>query len=103
MAAVLKFFFNITGLFDPENYEIQLPDFDLGYVSFSGISPLLRGFTLCFWIKTTHDGFFIEYKVPREQGESLQLGCYVGNETIKLQLKTTRRCETKYYLYTLLP
>ncbi|XP_022807964.1 uncharacterized protein LOC111344965 [Stylophora pistillata] len=78
------------GFFDPENYEIQLPDFDPGYVSFSGISPLLKGFTLCFWIKTSHDGFFIEYKVPREQGESLQLGCYIGNDTLELQLKNSR-------------
>jgi len=83
--------FLVLGIFDPGNYEIHLPDIDLGYVSFSDVSPLRVGFTLCFWLKTEHSGFFIEYKVASEQNETLVLGVYCHNDTLVLKLKKTRR------------
>ncbi|KAJ7371535.1 hypothetical protein OS493_024875 [Desmophyllum pertusum] len=70
----------MTGIFDPGNYEIHLPDIDLGYVSFSDISPLHVGFTLCVWLKTKHSGFFIEYKVATEENETLVLGIYLRKQ-----------------------
>lgn len=78
------------GIFDPRNYEIHLPDIDLGYASFSESSSLHKGFTLCFWLKTSHNGFFIEYKVAKERGGSLQLGCYFSNDIFVIQMNNRR-------------
>lgn len=86
-----KFYFVGRGLNEPDNYEIHLPDVNVGNVSFSDISPLLHGFTLCFWLKTAHTGFFIEYKVASEEGESFVLEFYFSNNTFPVQLdKNTR-------------
>ena len=92
-----KTFHFSLGLFDPGNYEIHLPGIDLGYVSFSDISPLHLGFTLCFWLKTEYSGFFIEYKVATEQNESLVLGVYCGNNTFEVQLEKKGRYKHNFF------
>ena len=82
----------VLGIVEPGNYEIDLPDVDVGYLSFYDIASLDKGFTLCFWLKTEHSGFFIEYKVTKEQKESLALGVYCLNNTVLTQLANKRRC-----------
>jgi len=77
------------GIHDPDNYEILLPHDDLGDVSFSDISPLHHGFTLCFWLKTAHTGFFIAYKVTSQQSETLVLGFSFVNNTFQIHLDKT--------------
>jgi len=79
------------GIIDRGNYEIHLPNVDLGYVSFSDVSPLHVGFTLCFWLKTEYNGFFIEYKIATEQNETLVLAVYCRNNTFVFKLENTRR------------
>ena len=81
----------VAGIFDSGNYEVHLPGVNLGYVSFSDIAHLEVGFTLCFWLKTAHSGFFIEYKVTKEQNETLVLGVYCLNNTVTTQLANKRR------------
>lgn len=81
----------VVGIFDSGNYEIDLPDVDLGYLSFYDIARLHVGFTLCFWLRTEHSGFFIEYKVAKEQNESLLLGVYCLNNSVSTQLANKRR------------
>ena len=81
----------VLGIVDPGNYEIDLPDVDHGYLSFSGITHLEVGCTLCFWLKTERSGFFIEYKVTKEQNKSLVLGVYCLNNTVTTQLANKRR------------
>ncbi|XP_078357060.1 uncharacterized protein LOC144641914 [Oculina patagonica] len=71
---------------DGGDYEIHLPDIDLGYVSFSDISPLHLGFTMCFWLKTAYSGFFIEYNLVTKQNETLLLGVYCHNNIFRTQL-----------------
>ena len=88
---MISFHFAVIGIHDPDNYEILLPHDDLGDVSFSDISPLHHGFTLCFWLKTAHTGFFIAYKVTSQQSETLVLGFSFVNNTFQIHLdKTTR-------------
>ena len=83
--------FAVRGFFEADDYEIHLPEANISNVSFSDISPLSFGFTLCFWLKTSHAGFFIEYKVASEQGESLLLGFYSGNNTFRVHLDKRAR------------
>ena len=92
MFALSLIFANVAviGILGLDDYEIHLPDFSLGYVSFSDISPLRYGFTLCFWLKTTYNGFFIEYKVASEQNESIVLRFCCGNNTFRIHLDKTR-------------
>jgi len=72
--------------FDAGNYEIHFYDFSVGYVSFSDFSARGRGFTICFWLKTTHSGFFIEYEVAasREENATLVLGLYFHNHSFDI-------------------
>lgn len=81
----------VLGIVDPGNFEIDLPDVDVGYLSFYDIASLDVGFTLCFWLKTEHSGFFIEYKAIKEQNESLVLGVYCLNNTVTTQMANKRR------------
>jgi len=72
--------------FDAGNYEIHLHDFGVVYVSLSDFSARGRGLTICFWLKTTHSGFFIEYKVAAsgEQNATLVLGLHFHNHSFDL-------------------
>ena len=74
--------------FDVGNYEIHLLDVSVGYVSFSDFSARGRGFTICFWLKTAHSGFFIEYEVAasREQNATLVhvLGLHFHNHSFDI-------------------
>lgn len=81
----------VLGVIDPGNYEIDLPHVEVGYLSFYDIASLAVGFTLCFWLKTDNSGFFIEYKVTKEQDESLVLGVYCLNNTVITHLASQRR------------
>ena len=87
----LVFFFLL--LFDSDNYEIHLPDFSVGYVSFSDFSARGRGFTICFWLKTVHSGFFIEYAVAAsiEQNATLVLGLYFHKHSFDVLFGSIRR------------
>ena len=87
---IISNFFSLE-LLDPGNYEIHLPDIDLGYVSFSDIPSLRLGFTLCFWLNASYSGFFIEYKVATQKNDTLVLGVYCGNNTFEIQLKKKMR------------
>ena len=91
--------FAVLGIIDDGNYEIHLPDSELGYVSFSDIVPAKGAFTICFWLKTANSGFFIEYKTAAsaERNETLALGIYCGNNTFDLLLTKTRY-ETEIFL-----
>ena len=83
--------FAVRGFFEADDYEIHLREANTSDVSFSDISPLSLGFTLCFWLKTSYPGFFIEYKMASELGESLLLGFYSENNTFKIQLDKRSR------------
>ena len=87
---VIFFFFAI---FDLGNYEIYLPDISIGYVSFSDLSSRGGGLTMCFWLKTAHSGFFIEYTVAasREQNATLVLGLYFHNHSFEIVSAIIRR------------
>ena len=87
------FCFCSFAIFDSGNYEIYLPDTSIGYVSFSDFSAPDRGFTMCFWLKTAHSGFFIEYAVAasREQNATLVLGLYFHNHSFDIQFGSIRR------------
>lgn len=76
---------------EADDYEIHLQDTNISVVSFSDISYLYFGFTLCFWLKSEHTGFFIEYKVTFQQGGSFELGLYCGNNTFSVHDETTKR------------
>lgn len=80
-------------LFDSDNYEIHLPDISVGYVSFSDFSARGRGFTICFWLKTVHSGFFIEYAVAAsiEQNATLVLGLYFHKHSFDILFGSIRR------------
>lgn len=93
----MNFYYIERGSIDPDNYELHLPDSNVSDVSFSDISPLPHGFTLCFWLKTAHAGFFIEYKVASEQGDSLEFAFYCDNNTVGVQLDKNRRYQEVIY------
>lgn len=93
----MNFYYIERGFIDPDNYELHLPDSNVSDVSFSDISPLRHGFTLCFWLKTAHAGFFIEYKVASEQGDSLEFAFYCDNNTVGVQLDKNRRYQEVIY------
>ena len=87
------YFFCFFAIFDSGNYEIYLPDISIGHVSFSDLSSRGRGFTMCFWLKTAHSGFFIEYSVAasREQDATLVLGLYFHNHSFDILFGSIRR------------
>ena len=87
------FYFLFFAIFDSGNYEIYLPDISIGYVSFSDFSSRGRGFTICFWLKTAHGGFFIEYAVAasREQNPTLVLGLCFYKSSFDILFGSIRR------------
>ena len=78
------------------NYEIHLPDISFGYVSFPNFTWPSGDFTICFWLKTKHSGFFIEYEVALsiEQNATLVLGLYFHNRSFELLFGNIRRYQT---------
>ena len=48
-------------------------------------------------MKTAHAGFFIEYKVASEQGDSLEFAFYCDNNTVGVQLDKNRRYQEVIY------
>ena len=87
------FIFCSVAIFDSGNYEIYLPDISIGYVSFSDLSACGRGFTMCFWLKTAHSGFFIEYAVAASRGQNatLVLRLYFHNHSFDILFGSIRR------------
>ena len=87
------FYFLFFAIFDSDNYEIYLPDISIGYVSFSDFFSRGRGFTICFWLKTAHSGFFIEYAVAasKEQNATLVLGLYFYKRSFDFLFGSIRR------------
>lgn len=85
--------FALLFVVDSGYYELHLLDSSLGYVTFTDISSSGKGFTICFWLKTQHSGFFIEYKVAAsvEQNATLVLGIYCGNHTFDIIFGNKRR------------
>ena len=88
------FFFLL--FFDSGNYELHLSDISVGYISFSDFSAHGRGFTICFWLKTAHSGFFIEYAVAAsiEQNATLVLGLYFHTHSFDILFGSIRRYQT---------
>jgi len=80
-------------IFDSGNYEIHLPDISVGYVSFPHFPWRGSDFTICFWLKTKHSGFFIEYEVVSsiEQNATLVLGLYFHNSNFEILFGSIRR------------
>ena len=74
-----------------DDYEIHLPEERFGYVSFADISPLNSGFSVCFWLNTTYNGFFIEYKVASEENVTTVLAFYFEEITFRIHLYKTIR------------
>ena len=89
----LMFYFLFRCNLGSGNYEIYLPDIIIGYVSFSDLSARGRGFTMCFWLKTAHSGFFIEYAVAasREQNATLVMGLYFHKDSFDILFASIRR------------
>ena len=86
-------YISALGIINDENYEIHFPDSSRGYVSFSDIRQAKGGFTICFWLKTSNVGFFIEYRTEAsgDQNETLVFGLYCGNNTFDILLRNRRR------------
>ena len=91
---ILVFFISIIGSVSLNNYHIKLPNSSRGYISFSDISPMEIGFTLCFWIKTKFDGFFTEYKVISSEDEEAAIGFYFHKHTLEILLNRKQRYYT---------
>ena len=86
----------LFGIFHTGNYEIHLPDISVGYVSFPQFPWPSGDFTICFWLKTKHSGFFIEYEVAIsiEQNATLVLGLYFYNRHFEILFGNIRRYQT---------
>jgi len=85
-------------IFDSGNFEIHLPDISVGYVSFPHFPWRGSDFTICFWLKTKHSGFFIEYEVVTslEQNATLALGLYVHNGSFEILFGSIKRYQINF-------
>lgn len=90
---MFEFWVVLFGIFDSGNYEIHLPDISGGYVSFPHFPWRGSDFTICFWLKTKHSGFFIEYEVAAsiEQNVTLVLGLYFHSRSFEILFGSIRR------------
>ena len=74
-----------------DNHELHLVNMSVGRVTFKAMAPLKFRFTLCFWLQTRSEGFFIEYEISTEENKTLAFSIFVARTALALQVLRVKK------------